>query len=104
MTTTRRPMWQDSLHQEIADAISPLVTEMKEMREQIRNLQLSSVNRQDVYDKEVMDEKLAALKSEIAAANIAITASKEFVWKAIGVAGTVGVILATIIPNLHFGH
>jgi ElaB/YqjD/DUF883 family membrane-anchored ribosome-binding protein len=51
-----------------------------------------------------MDEKLAALRTEVASANAAILASKEFMWKAIGVAGTVGVILATIIPNLHFGH
>jgi hypothetical protein len=85
--------WQTDLAEIVQAAVKPLTDEMKEMRGDIQSLKLTQVNRTDVYDRQVMDEKLGKLTDENKALREMVTAMKEFVWKALGGAGTVIVLL-----------
>lgn len=96
MTTNRRttsPRWQTDLAEIVQTAVKPLTDEMKEMRVDIQSLKENRVVRADVYDRQVMDEKLSKLTGEIESQQKALLAMKEFVWKALGGAGTIVVIL-----------
>lgn len=93
-TSNRRsPQWQADLAEIVQAAVKPLTDEMKEMRGDIQDLKLTQVNRADVYDRQVMDEKLGKLTSEIENQQKALAAMREFVWKALGGAGSIVVIL-----------
>lgn len=82
----------DHLSELISQAIAPLTEEIKEARKDISRLELTTIARTDVYDRQVMDEKLGKLSNEIKAAQASVTAMKEFVWKALGGASALVVI------------
>lgn len=94
--------WREDLRREMQTALKPLIEELKDVKHEMTNLQLSSVHRADVYDKAVMDEKMAALRTEIQQAHEAIRASKEFSWKVMGGLGSLLLIIATFAPHISF--
>lgn len=82
----------DQLSAIIADALAPLTTEVKEMRKELGELELRTIPRAEVYDRQVMDEKLGQLRADNTSIRNEIKSMKEFVWKALGGASAVVVI------------
>jgi hypothetical protein len=91
----------DQLGEALRLAIEPVTDELKELRKDISRLELTTIPRADVYDRPVMDEKLNQIKSLIETLAGQIKGMKEFVWKALGGAYTIAVLVVLISQHWH---
>lgn len=94
------PITRDDLTQALTAALQPLLDVTREMRSDIKKLELSSAPREDVYARDVMDEKLAALHTGLESLKLARATDRDFTWKLLGIVGTIITLFAYFAPHL----
>lgn len=105
-----RPRQTTSLARVVQDAVAPiadnltqLTADVKSLSTQMQDLRLNTPHRQDVYSRDVMDEKLKGMNDELKDIRGAIADMKGFVWKALagGAAFITIIVYAYQHINIH---
>lgn len=58
--------WHSELTEVVSDAVSPLASDLREMKATLNSLQLNAISRSEVYDRPMIDEKLKGMVEEVA--------------------------------------